>query len=507
MSWRRVERVDGLRRHQPQAAIDRLADPAELPLRIVCRDAHRIAGVVVPSNGDGAEVTPPVGAANLAIECLELGERMCTRIGTHPVDVAERLAQRVLERRNQFIHARLRVRAKALLDKDLADDLAERVGARLSRDRVAAAHPSGPHFFLATEDFAVEVEFLLVEARGEQRRKRVEYAPRHVGLPGRKRQRIERRAHVAEILRVQKVEARKGWRAGPAKKSGKSMFGAICARPATVVGLSRRRGSRNATRSSVARAIAVSTSMTACAIRSAGRDPPPWRSPGPTRPLARSSNIRCTCATYSLRSVVERSSSFKYRSRSGSPSAPWPSVAMNMRRIMGVGCRAEREKRREAVVREARGECDQLLAILDGRDIADQREDRPRPFGLDRLLIDTRRVGVADLLLVCRAARFLEGRVLENRANDANVSIRELVQPGVVRTIRGERMRREPVATGELVEIRAGVDAAIEVIDAEAFRTALRGRCCASTPGPMHKARCSTPNEQRFLRWALGIEP
>src|SRR5439155_11828224 len=128
-------------RYQPQGAIDWLADPVELSLRIIGRDAHRIAGVVVSANRDRAEVTPPVGAANLAIERLELGKRVCTGVGTHPVDLAERLVERALERRNQFIHSRLRVRAKALLDKDLADDLAERVGARLSRDRVAAAHP------------------------------------------------------------------------------------------------------------------------------------------------------------------------------------------------------------------------------------------------------------------------------------------------------------------------------------------------------------------------------
>src|SRR5437773_10756986 len=95
---------------------------------------------------------------------------------------------------------------------------------------------------------------------------------------------------------------------------------------------------------------------------------------------------------------------------------------------------------------------------------------------------------MAELPLVRRAARFLDRSALENRANDANVSSRELVHPAVARPIRGERMRREPVATRELVEIGAGVDAAIEVVDAETFRL----RC--QTRAKQRKAQCTKPN-------------
>ena len=142
------------------------------------------------------------------------------------------------------------------------------------------------------------MELLLVEARGQQRRQRVECPPLHVGLPRRKRQRVERRADVAEGTAgaagsaVKRMARRSRGRRAGSRCSG-AMLRELLRR---VVGLSRRRGSRNATRSSVARAIAVSTSMTRRASDGLG-----GLRKGPALSLpARSSNIRCTCAAYSL---------------------------------------------------------------------------------------------------------------------------------------------------------------------------------------------------------------
>ena len=161
---RRVIRVHGLRRHQPEAAIDRLSDPVELPLRVVDGDAHEIARVVVALDRHRAEVAPRVGPADLPVQRVQLGQRagaVSALIQSSPLSV------RCIERCSAAISSPMRAFASApnrCCDEDLADDLAERIGARLSRHRVAAAHPPRPHLLLAAQHGAVEAELLLLEA-------------------------------------------------------------------------------------------------------------------------------------------------------------------------------------------------------------------------------------------------------------------------------------------------------------------------------------------------------
>jgi hypothetical protein len=137
---------------------------------------------------------------------------------------------------------------------------------------------------------------------------------------------------------------------------------------------------------------------------------------------------------------------------------------------VNVGRGSERQKRWETVVTEPGRKLYEALTSVDGVDLAEPRFDRRRPSGLDRFLVHAGGVGVADVLLVGRPASVVERRVLENVADDSGVAIRELVQPAVARSVGRKGVGGEPVTACELIEIRAGIHAAIEMRRAEPAR-------------------------------------
>ncbi len=142
-------------------------------------------------------------------------------------------------------------------------------------------------------------------------------------------------------------------------------------------------------------------------------------------------------------------------------------------------------------MREARGETDERCAVVDRVDVPKDGGGRASALALDRPFIDARRVGVTDLLLAGRAAGCLCRRGFENPADDQRVAIGQLVEAAVAGSVGRERAAGQPRAARELVEVGAGVGAAIEVVDAEAG-----GRVLLDPPVARRLRRCSAGEQQ-----------
>ena len=76
--------VDGGRRHAPFAAIDRLADFAELALRFEDMRAFDVAEIVVAANFDRAVIAPMVGVSDFISDAVQFFERALFGTGAHP---------------------------------------------------------------------------------------------------------------------------------------------------------------------------------------------------------------------------------------------------------------------------------------------------------------------------------------------------------------------------------------------------------------------------------------
>ena len=168
-----------------------------------------IAEEIAADDGERGVVAPLVGIADLLGERGELGERLLLRLDRHPVEIVDVLAQRAFEVPDQLQHAALAVGAERGVDVELTERLAEVVVRVLH-----AALPARQQRLAAGEHAAVEIEVLVDERRGQERRRDVNHVPAHVGLEIGEAVRGDHRVDALEELGLGDVDGRKLRRAG-----------------------------------------------------------------------------------------------------------------------------------------------------------------------------------------------------------------------------------------------------------------------------------------------------
>jgi hypothetical protein len=150
--------VDGLRRHAPLVAVDRLAQLVDFAVGFDHARTHHVADQVVTLHHQLRVILPLVRVADLRRELGQLGLRFLLGGRAHPVELVDRLlvgGQQVLHQR---FHARLALGREVLGHVQLAQRLALR-----TLDRAHATLPARFLLLHAGQGLAVEVEALVDE--------------------------------------------------------------------------------------------------------------------------------------------------------------------------------------------------------------------------------------------------------------------------------------------------------------------------------------------------------
>ena len=143
---------------------------------------------------------------------------------------------------------------------------------------------------------------------------------------------------------------------------------------------------------------------------------------------------------------------------------------------------------------------DQRAFVLRGRNARQFRLQRVDPFGVRRLLVHARPVEVADLLLdgrtVCPPGR----RLLQDVVQHVFIPLIQLDEAHPLRLVRRNLGVLQPVAAGELIEIHAGIDRLVDLVDAET-RLGLSGRAWRPGWSAQHSAKRydSTMHGEHYL--------
>src|SRR5262249_31355664 len=102
--------------------------------------------------------------------------------------------------------------------------------------------------------------------------------------------------------------------------------------------------------------------------------------------------------------------------------------------------------------------------------------ERGEPKRVDRLLVEARRVVVADLLFYGRAGVAVLRRALQNLARPGFVAVDHFVVAADPRLVGGNRMARQPRAAGVGVKVAARIGGTVDSREVEAERIR-RQRC------------------------------
>ena len=196
-----VVRVDGLRRHVPLVAVDRLADLVELAVVLPHVRAADVADEVAGVDLERRVVLPLHRVPDLRGEGVELRERALAGLGGHPLELGDRLAVRLDEVGDQLVHRDLRGRREVPLDVDAADRLAQR-----GLGEADAALPALAVHGDAGELRAVEREVLGDELVRQERRRRVDDREPQPRLPVLEALLDEQRAEALDEARLVDVD-------------------------------------------------------------------------------------------------------------------------------------------------------------------------------------------------------------------------------------------------------------------------------------------------------------
>ena len=156
----------------------------------------------------------------------------------------------------------------------------------------------------------------------------------------------------------------------------------------------------------------------------------------------------------------------------GHPEASHADAGDHRRGVLEVRSGAEAEERADAL--GVRGE--QRRQVGGTRQCANAIEvllERRETLGVDRFLVHAARVVVANPARVGVGRVGLRGR-LEDVAQHGVVTLLQLVKPPVARLIARQRVRLDPAAAHELVEVAAGVGGLVERGEVEAELTCRR---------------------------------
>src|SRR5665213_233038 len=170
--------VDRLGRHEPLVAVDRLADLRQIPLELELRGRTNVGEHIIRLDTQCRIVAPAQRITDLRRERVELLEGPMTRRLPHPLQIGDALSIRLDEVRDEDIHTCFHFGRVVAFDVDLADRLTH--GAFDEGDTTL---PSRANRFGAGERATVEVEVLVDELRGEERRVTGDDLPRQPVLP------------------------------------------------------------------------------------------------------------------------------------------------------------------------------------------------------------------------------------------------------------------------------------------------------------------------------------
>src|SRR5665213_1800356 len=170
--------VDHLGRHEPLVAIDRRTDLRQISLELELRSRTNVGENIIRVDPQCRIVAPPHRVTDLRRERVEFLEGPTTRRLPHPLQIGDALSVRLDEVRDEFIHTRLHFGRVVAFHVDLANRFTH--GAF---DEGNATLPSRANRFGAGERATVEIEVLVDELRGEERRVSGDDLPRQPVLP------------------------------------------------------------------------------------------------------------------------------------------------------------------------------------------------------------------------------------------------------------------------------------------------------------------------------------
>ena len=196
-----VVRVDGLRRHQPLALVDRAAGARHVALVLELRGAQQVADEVVAAHGERAVVAPLVGITDLHGDLRQFLLGLGARGRAHPFEPVDRSVERLEQVADQLEHAALGLGAEMRLDEHAADELAHVVVHGVHR-----AAPARQRFGHAVQRLLVELEFEVGELRRQRRRVVVEQLELEIHAPVGHRHGLHQLADALDERRLADVE-------------------------------------------------------------------------------------------------------------------------------------------------------------------------------------------------------------------------------------------------------------------------------------------------------------
>jgi hypothetical protein len=170
-------------------------------LELARRDG--VGEVAVARDGELRVVAPLLGKADLPGERPLLHQRRLARLLVHPRQRRQRGGEGVGDITDHVERELLRVAGEALPDVELADRLAHRLLGRLD-----AALPARLRLLLSGEGAALEVEVLLIDRVGQEPGGRRDQVIAQVGLEGRERRLADLLLQRREELRRHDVDGR-----------------------------------------------------------------------------------------------------------------------------------------------------------------------------------------------------------------------------------------------------------------------------------------------------------
>ena len=146
-----IVRVDGLRVHEPQFAVDAVLDLLQFALERELRDRGNVTDEIIGRYLERAVVDPFARVTDLGTELLELHERALLGALSHPVQAVDRVPVRLNQAVDEVVHAVFSFRWEVLGYEDLAD-----VFAHTGFDECHATLPAFALFGCSAESMGVE---------------------------------------------------------------------------------------------------------------------------------------------------------------------------------------------------------------------------------------------------------------------------------------------------------------------------------------------------------------
>ena len=446
-----VVRVHRLRGHVPFVAIGGLADLVEVVAVVEAVGRAHVAEVVGRRHREAVPAAPLVRVTDLGQERLPFPERLGLGFVAHPVEVLDPRLERVAHVVDQLLRARLGLRREIVLHVQLAERFAH-----AAVDRVEHALPARALLGLAVEGLAVEIEVRVLEILRQVRGRIVDAMEGEVVAPLRGRHVGEHPVEFGEELRLRQREA-VGHRyvhrleeRGPVEMRGDRIRLGHAHEVVAVLRVAqfhpRQRG--------LGQPRFEREDAVGLGLRIGGGNPCEFEQPGDVGDVGRADVLVLV-----LRVVIGR----------GQAEPALVGECDLPGRILVIGAGTEAEALAFAVRVRVAEPGDDIGGAAEFRNRVEVGLDRVEAGLVDRRLVHARAVEPADLAfdrtglgLVRLRVRGFGDLVLRGQA-----LLAQLVERAPARAIGGNRIRRDPLAVGVGVEVLAGGNGRVELLDVE----------------------------------------